>query len=165
MQTCSAAWIRSLPACPSRVFQRRVARSPSLQSRLGVSGPQWGWDDVSDARAVEDAALVRGDLERLARFDHDRLTPEARLSAEVFAHDARDDLLRFRWRHHHYPVCQMRGPQRSIPHGLINNHPIASREDAQARALAEPSVAKFLEGHEVRKVIVVPGKIVNIVVA
>ena len=33
----------------------------------------------------------------------------------------------------------------------------------EAAALAEPAVARFLEGQAVRKVIVVPGKIVNIV--
>jgi leucyl-tRNA synthetase len=37
------------------------------------------------------------------------------------------------------------------------------REAVEAAALAEPGVAKFLEGRAVRKVIVVPGKIVNIV--
>jgi leucyl-tRNA synthetase len=39
----------------------------------------------------------------------------------------------------------------------------ASREDVEALALAAPNVQKFLEGLAVRKVIVVPGKIVNIV--
>jgi leucyl-tRNA synthetase len=39
----------------------------------------------------------------------------------------------------------------------------ASKEDAEAMALAQPQVARFLEGLTVRKVIVVPGKIVNIV--
>jgi leucyl-tRNA synthetase len=39
----------------------------------------------------------------------------------------------------------------------------ASKEDIERLALAEPGVAKFLEGQSVRKVIVVPGKIVNIV--
>jgi leucyl-tRNA synthetase len=38
-----------------------------------------------------------------------------------------------------------------------------SKEDIERLALAEPGVAKFLEGQSVRKVIVVPGKIVNIV--
>ena len=37
------------------------------------------------------------------------------------------------------------------------------REDIEAAALAEPRVAAFLEGQTVRKVIVVPGRIVNIV--
>ena len=39
----------------------------------------------------------------------------------------------------------------------------AAKGDAQALALAQPQVTRFLEGLTVRKVIVVPGKIVNIV--
>jgi leucyl-tRNA synthetase len=39
----------------------------------------------------------------------------------------------------------------------------ASKEEAEAAARALPQVAHFLEGMSVRKVIVVPGKIVNIV--
>jgi leucyl-tRNA synthetase len=39
----------------------------------------------------------------------------------------------------------------------------AAREDIEALALAETNVARFLEGQTVKKVIVVPGKIVNIV--
>ncbi|WP_425479941.1 leucine--tRNA ligase [Lysobacter capsici] len=38
-----------------------------------------------------------------------------------------------------------------------------AKEDAERLALAEPNVVKFMEGLSVRKVIVVPGKIVNIV--
>jgi leucyl-tRNA synthetase len=41
----------------------------------------------------------------------------------------------------------------------------AAREDIERLAQAEPTVAKFLAGQAVRKVIVVPGKIVNIVAA
>ena len=39
----------------------------------------------------------------------------------------------------------------------------ADRAAVEALALAEPNVQKFVEGLTVRKVIVVPGKIVNIV--
>jgi leucyl-tRNA synthetase len=39
-----------------------------------------------------------------------------------------------------------------------------SKEDAERLALAEPNVAQYVAGQTVRKVIVVPGKIVNIVV-
>jgi leucyl-tRNA synthetase len=39
----------------------------------------------------------------------------------------------------------------------------ASQEEAEAMARAQPQVVHFLEGMSVRKVIVVPGKIVNIV--
>ena len=37
------------------------------------------------------------------------------------------------------------------------------REQLEQRALAEPNVQRFMEGMSVRKVIVVPGKIINIV--
>jgi leucyl-tRNA synthetase len=40
----------------------------------------------------------------------------------------------------------------------------ATRDTIEAQALADPGVAKFVEGLAVKKVIVVPGKIVNIVV-
>jgi leucyl-tRNA synthetase len=39
----------------------------------------------------------------------------------------------------------------------------ADREAAEAAALAQDNVQRFLEGVTVRKVIVVPGKLVNIV--
>jgi len=49
--------------------------------------------------------------------------------------------------------------------GTIEVAPDAAREAVEAAALAEPGVARFLEGQSVKKVIVVPGKIVNIVAA
>ncbi|HEY0310370.1 MAG TPA: leucine--tRNA ligase [Luteimonas sp.] len=49
--------------------------------------------------------------------------------------------------------------------GTIEAAPDAPREAVEAAALAEPNVARFLQGMAVRKVIVVPGKIVNIVAA
>jgi leucyl-tRNA synthetase len=49
--------------------------------------------------------------------------------------------------------------------GTIEVAPDTPREAVEAAALAEPAVARFLEGQAVRKVIVVPGKIVNIVAA
>ncbi len=49
--------------------------------------------------------------------------------------------------------------------GTIEVTPDTAREAIEAAALAEPNVAKFLEGQSVKKVIVVPGKIVNIVAA
>ncbi|MBV8158674.1 MAG: leucine--tRNA ligase [Dyella sp.] len=47
--------------------------------------------------------------------------------------------------------------------GTIEVAANASKEEAEALALEQPNVKAFLEGQTVRKVIVVPGKIVNIV--
>ncbi|WP_226468753.1 leucine--tRNA ligase [Luteimonas panaciterrae] len=49
--------------------------------------------------------------------------------------------------------------------GTIEAAADAPREQIEAAALAEPNVAKFVEGQQIRKLIIVPGKIVNIVVA
>lgn len=47
--------------------------------------------------------------------------------------------------------------------GTIEVAADADRDAIQAQAMAEPAVARFLEDKQVRKVIVVPGRIVNIV--
>jgi leucyl-tRNA synthetase len=47
--------------------------------------------------------------------------------------------------------------------GTIEVAPEADSAVVEAAALAEPHVMKFLEGQTIAKVIVVPGKIVNIV--
>ena len=49
--------------------------------------------------------------------------------------------------------------------GTIEVAADATREQVEALAQAEPNAVKFLEGLAVRKVIIVPGKIVNIVAA
>ena len=57
-------------------------------------------------------------------------------------------------------VVQINGKVRdriSVPAGI-------SEEDARAAALASDGARKALDGREPRKVIVVPGKLVNIVV-
>ena len=47
--------------------------------------------------------------------------------------------------------------------GRINVAADASREDIEAAALEEPNVAAHIEGKTVAKIIVVPGKMVNVV--
>ena len=56
-------------------------------------------------------------------------------------------------------AVQVNGKLRATLEVSVN----ASRETIEALALNEPNVQKFMEGLTVRKVIVVPGKIVNIV--
>jgi len=57
-------------------------------------------------------------------------------------------------------VVQVNGKLR----GRIRVSTEAEQKDVEAAALADPNVRRFVEGKQVRKVIVVPGKIVNIVV-
>lgn len=114
------------------VWQRDLASDPAMRSGLGLRSGRDSWPDVSETRAEENAARNRADLAALRRFDRRALTPEAELSYRLFEHSSEQALTAHRWRLNRYPVCQMRGPQRSIPQTLIDNHPIASREDAEA---------------------------------
>lgn len=127
-----------------RVFQRDLARDPAAQSALGGVGAQRGWPDVGEARAEEDAALARSDLAELRGFDRDALEAEPRLSYDLFAYNAEEAIERHRWRGNHYPVCQMRGPQRAIPQTLINNHPVANVADAEAYIARLHAVRPYL---------------------
>jgi len=58
-------------------------------------------------------------------------------------------------------VVQVNGKLR----GRIQAPPDASREQLERAAMAEPRVARWLQGQQVRKVVVVPERLVNIVVA
>ncbi len=56
-------------------------------------------------------------------------------------------------------VVQINGKLR----GRISVSVSAAKEDVEAMALQEPNVAKHLDGKTVRKVVVIPGKLVNVV--
>ncbi len=58
-------------------------------------------------------------------------------------------------------AIQVNGKLRGTVEVAVN----LAREEVEKLALADPNVRKFLEGQSVKKVIVVPGKIVNIVAA
>jgi uncharacterized protein (DUF885 family) len=125
-------------------WQRRVNRSAGMQSNLGMRSGRDRWPDVSEAHAAEDAAIARADLAASRRFDPAKLAPDARLSLAIFQYDAEQALTAWRWRLNRYPVCQMRGPQRSIPQTLIDDHPIANRADAEAYILRLHRVRPYM---------------------
>ncbi|WP_447726179.1 DUF885 domain-containing protein [Sphingomonas koreensis] len=131
-------------------FRKRIARNPLSQSGLGIKDGQGRWPDPGEARAAEDAGIVRTELAELARFDTRALDPERQLSVRLFDYTGRQALTAHRWRGNRYPVCQMRGPQRIIPQTLINNHPIADRADAEAYIArlrgVKPYLAAIVEG-------------------
>jgi leucyl-tRNA synthetase len=56
-------------------------------------------------------------------------------------------------------VVQVNGKVR----GKVTVAADADKDSVEATALADPNVARFLEGKTLRKVIVVPGRLVNVV--
>jgi leucyl-tRNA synthetase len=119
------------------------------------------------ANAVE-RAVAREGWESLVRLIAP-VTPHIAQSLwESLGHD--DDILEAGWpvldenarrQQRVTVVVQVNGKVR----GRIEVPPATDREALQAAALAEENVARFVDGKPVRKVIVVPDKLVNIVVA
>ena len=126
------------------VFQRGLARSPIAQSRQGIRRDQDEWDDLSEARELENHRLRERDLAELRRFDIERLSPQARLSYRMFERGAEEALSDWRWRNHGYGMTQMGGMHTRVPTTLLNFHPIATAADAEAYILRLERVAPLM---------------------
>lgn len=138
-----------LDAFFERVFQRSLDRSPVRQSSLGIRRDQDKWDDISDARELEDHRLREQDLATLSGFDTGRLSAQARLSHRMYMRLAEQTVRDFRWRDHDYVMTQMGGMHTRVPSTLTHSHPIASAADAEAYIKrlerVEPLMAQAVE--------------------
>lgn len=114
------------------IFQRALGRSPTRQSALGIRRDQDKWDDVSEAREIEDHRLREQDHAALGGFDVAGLSPQARLSHRIHTRSTELALRDFKWRHHDYVMTQMGGMHTRVPSTLANSHPVASKADAEA---------------------------------
>ena len=132
------------------IFQRSLDRSPTRQSALGIRRDQDKWDDISEARELEDHRLREADYAALKGFDAARLSPQAALSLRIFALSTERAIRNFKWRHHDYVMTQMGGVHTRVPSTLTNSHPIASKADAEAYIKRLEGVAPLME-HAIRR--------------
>jgi uncharacterized protein (DUF885 family) len=124
---------RALYQLVEKVFERRVSRSPELQTRLGQKTSYGKWDDISESHRTETLRLDRSDLATLRRtIDRARLSEAGQLNYELFEYQLEDRIEGHRWRHHDYPVNQMYGRHTGVPSFLINYHHIETETDARA---------------------------------
>lgn len=126
------------------VFQRSLARSPTRQSALGIRRDQDKWDDLSEARELEDQELRMRDKAALEGFDAAKLSPQAALSLRMFERSTEHAIRDFQWRHHDYVMTQMGGMHTRVPSTLTNSHPIATKADAEAYIKRLEAVAPLM---------------------
>ncbi|WP_100913884.1 DUF885 domain-containing protein [Pseudoalteromonas spongiae] len=130
------------------VFMRGVMRSPVYQTYMGIKKDYDKWDDGSEARALEDLALAKKDLETLRAFDRSKLDSTTKVSYDLMEQRLVQSIDDFKWLYHTYPVNQMYGTHSMIPAFLINQHQIADLSDAKAyisRLNGVPTVFEQLE--------------------
>ena len=116
-----------------RVFDEAVARSPMFMAQLGIKKDTDKWDDISDARAMEDFVITVQHLAELKRsLNFELLDDQTKVSYRMFVNDAERSIEGWKWRYYNYPFNQMSGLHSEAPAFLINYHPITNVADAQA---------------------------------
>ncbi len=129
-----------------RVFDENVARSPMTMTQLGMKTDYDKWDDLSEARELEDFELGVKQFAELKRtINYDLLDDQARVSYRMFVRDAERAIEGWRWRYHSYPLNQMSGLHSDVPAFLINFHRVDTVADARAYIARLRGIAPLLD--------------------
>ena len=114
-------------------FEQALARSPEFQTFLGRKTDYDKWDNVSDAFINESHALQMAALAEMQNdFNFDLLDDASKLSYRLFEYQAERADAMHPYRNHWYVFSQFTGPHSGVPSFLINQHRVASVEDAEA---------------------------------
>jgi uncharacterized protein (DUF885 family) len=114
------------------MFMEGVMRSPIYQTYMAIKKDYGKWDDISEARGLEDHEFAKANLVKLQTLDSTKLDSQTALSYKLLEQQLEDEIADYKWRNHNYPVNQMFGLHSMIPSLLINQHSISSESDAVA---------------------------------
>ncbi|MCI4644099.1 MAG: DUF885 domain-containing protein [Hyphomonadaceae bacterium] len=130
-------------------WDEAVARSPMTQTYLGMKGESYGaWDDPSMATAEAELQHQRDAVAEMKdQFDYDALDAQAQLSWRIAEYQLERAEADWPYRYHGYTFNQMFGVQSSIPAFLINQHRIATKEDADAYVERLYGIEDYLGEH------------------
>ena len=113
-------------------YEDELARSPMMQTYLGIKDNQDKLDDASQLADDETAALAKSWLEDMRRdFDIDRLDKQTALSYRLFEFATEDQLASHKFAGNEYVFQHMGGPHSNFPSFMINFHRVESVKDAQ----------------------------------
>ena len=115
-----------------QIFDAGVDRSPIWQTYLGLKKDYDKWNDISEQNAEKEIAIAKQDLAKVKQLDTSKLDPQTLVSYHLLVQRLENQISDHQWRHHNYPVNQMRGLHAQIPALLINQHRVTELSDAQA---------------------------------
>ena len=113
-------------------YNSRLQLSPIALTAQGKSDRYHEWDDVSGKGVERKQALRLQHLNELNAIDASNLNKQTQLSLQLAKAELQQDIDAFKWRHHDYPLSQMRGIHTQVADVLINQHSINSEADAEA---------------------------------
>ncbi|MBA2238905.1 MAG: DUF885 domain-containing protein [Lysobacter sp.] len=116
-----------------RKYEEQLQFSPIQMSFLGRKDRYSELDDMSREGAAKQLAWQVAAVEEMkSSFDYDALGDDARLSWDLFVHQAEAARAADRFSDHGYPFEQMGGAQAFLPTFLINFHKVEDESDYTA---------------------------------
>lgn len=116
-----------------KAFDDGIARSPMFMTQLGMKRDYDKWDEFTEQKSLEDLRFAVEQLAELKRtINFAALDEQTRLSYRLFVSQTEEVIEGWKWRHHDYPLNQMRGMHASAPAFLINFHRVDDVADARA---------------------------------
>jgi len=114
-------------------WQEALDFSPIQKTFLGRKDDYDKIDDLSEQADDEQLAWRRRvTAEMKETFDYDRLTPEAKMSYDVWAYELERAERALPFRRLNYVFTQMQGPQAFLPQFLIAFHKVSEPSDMEA---------------------------------
>lgn len=114
-------------------FDARLAASPQAQTSLGLKTNYDRLNDYTPAADERAYALLQSQYAAMTRdFAYERLSPAAQVSWRLFEDQAKRAERNRRWNGHGFLFTANGSPAGSLPVFLINNHRVATVEDARA---------------------------------
>jgi uncharacterized protein (DUF885 family) len=103
---------------------------PATASRRGYHDNDRQWNPMGESFFDEYRALEEQRLLTLEQFDRSQLSTGEDLSWQLYQQQLLRSIAGDNYRHHQYPISQLRGPHTAVPTYLINMHPVHSPADA-----------------------------------
>jgi uncharacterized protein (DUF885 family) len=128
-------------------WEEQLDFSPIQKTFLGRKDDDYDKIDVLSERA-EDEQLEwrrRTTAEMKESFDYDRLTPEAKMSYDVWAYELERAERAQPFRRLNYVFTQMQGPQAFLPQFLIAFHKVDDESDMQAYVTRIGGISRGLD--------------------
>jgi uncharacterized protein (DUF885 family) len=142
----------------ARSFTRERDDSPEFMTALGIKRRYGEWSDYSEAFVDKSNRATAADTAFMRdKIDRSRLSPQMRVSYDIFLFRNEQRLANYPFRYHNYEASHFGGPHQSIPNLLINQHRIDDTSDAEAfiaRIHATPlmmqQVCEFMQASALR---------------
>jgi uncharacterized protein (DUF885 family) len=127
-------------------YEEQLEFSPIEQTTLGRKSDYDRIDEMSEAAQKQELAWRRQTVDDLrSAFDYALLTPDAKLSYDLWVYDFERAAAAEPFRRREYVFTQMDGPHTALPQFLINSHRVDDASDMSAYGARIRESARAIE--------------------